>query len=518
MLSSVLMAGLIAATSVVSRALPVRDTAFGSCTNPAIIFANGLDGRNQPSFEPANESDFNHGSALGIAVITSFICQQLNDKCKASAAQITACNAGAKAAAALTGQAAADAFNSALGVSAGTTTGSTSTTTTPTVASPTSTTSASTSAAPTTTSTSVAVNTGSLTFGKCTNPSVIFGAGLAGRSATEFSFEPADLTQFNHGTALNPDIIFQFVCDNLVNNCGLTNADAVVIKCRAAQQVADGFGHTGAAADSFNGALGFVTNFAALDSQLSTTIGASTTAATPATTTSAAVLAVQTTDSTCPPASTVTVEKTKTLTVTSAPTATTTGAPVLVAETTTESSVCVASTTTVMATVTTTGTSVTSTSTPAVSTVTSSTLSFGKCTNPSVIFGAGLAGRSATEFSFEPADLTQFNHGTALNPDIIFQFVCDNLVNNCGLTNADAVVIKCRAAQQVADGFGHTGAAADSFNGALGFSTHFAALDTNATTTAGKRSLKRKPDPRVALKEMTQFAKKHGFSAARYIK
>ncbi|KAF8306926.1 hypothetical protein DL93DRAFT_163036 [Clavulina sp. PMI_390] len=50
------------------------------------------------------------GSALGIGVITSFICQQMNDKCHASATQIANCNAGATAAAALTGQAAADAL------------------------------------------------------------------------------------------------------------------------------------------------------------------------------------------------------------------------------------------------------------------------------------------------------------------------------------------------------------------------------------------------------------------------
>ena len=60
-------------------------------------------------------------------------------------------------------------------------------------------------------------------IGKCTDPTVIFGAGLDGRKATEFSFLPHDRTQFNHGSALNPDIIFQFVsalpCSEFLATC-----------------------------------------------------------------------------------------------------------------------------------------------------------------------------------------------------------------------------------------------------------------------------------------------------------
>ncbi|KIX02544.1 uncharacterized protein Z518_08485 [Rhinocladiella mackenziei CBS 650.93] len=88
---------------------------FGSCSDPTIIFADGLDGRDEPAFEPHSLSDFPHGSALGIKVITDFICQQLNDKCKAPPVTIDACNSGATAAQGATGQAAADAFNTALG-------------------------------------------------------------------------------------------------------------------------------------------------------------------------------------------------------------------------------------------------------------------------------------------------------------------------------------------------------------------------------------------------------------------
>jgi hypothetical protein len=71
---------------------------FGSCSNPAIEFAAGLDGRTEDSFEAINQVDFNHGSALNIEVISSFVCQQLQNKCKASAAAIAACTAGETAA------------------------------------------------------------------------------------------------------------------------------------------------------------------------------------------------------------------------------------------------------------------------------------------------------------------------------------------------------------------------------------------------------------------------------------
>ncbi|KAL7955018.1 hypothetical protein V8C34DRAFT_292683 [Trichoderma compactum] len=91
---------------------------FGSCSDPSIKFANGLDGRTEPAFAPVNEADFNHGSALAIKVISDFICDRLNSSCKASAAVVSTCQSASAAASQLTGQAAADAFNKALGVSA----------------------------------------------------------------------------------------------------------------------------------------------------------------------------------------------------------------------------------------------------------------------------------------------------------------------------------------------------------------------------------------------------------------
>jgi len=87
---------------------------LGSCSDPTIKFANGLDGRTEPAFAPNNSADFNHGSALNIGIIASFICGQLQSACKASQDAIDACNAGEQTASTLTGQAAADAFNKAV--------------------------------------------------------------------------------------------------------------------------------------------------------------------------------------------------------------------------------------------------------------------------------------------------------------------------------------------------------------------------------------------------------------------
>ncbi|KAI0845529.1 hypothetical protein F5Y00DRAFT_166708 [Daldinia vernicosa] len=87
----------------------------GSCGSPAISFGQQKDRGDEDAFAPVNSADFNHGSALKPAVITDFICSQLQSKCGASAATVAQCQEGAQAADSLNGQAAADAFNAALG-------------------------------------------------------------------------------------------------------------------------------------------------------------------------------------------------------------------------------------------------------------------------------------------------------------------------------------------------------------------------------------------------------------------
>ncbi|KAH7081657.1 hypothetical protein BKA63DRAFT_214373 [Paraphoma chrysanthemicola] len=88
---------------------------FGACSNPTINFGPTSDGRQQDAFEPADLTEFNHGSALNIAVISNFICSQLSSACKANAAAVSACDGAASAAQGLVGAQAADAFNAAIG-------------------------------------------------------------------------------------------------------------------------------------------------------------------------------------------------------------------------------------------------------------------------------------------------------------------------------------------------------------------------------------------------------------------
>ncbi|KAK4702407.1 transcription elongation regulator 1, partial [Phenoliferia sp. Uapishka_3] len=79
-----------ASTATASSAPPASTAAasttaldLGSCSDPSIVFDNNLDGRTQPAFIAADQTNFNHGSALNIGVIASFIQQQLSSKCKA---------------------------------------------------------------------------------------------------------------------------------------------------------------------------------------------------------------------------------------------------------------------------------------------------------------------------------------------------------------------------------------------------------------------------------------------------
>lgn len=93
---------------------------FGTCGAPTILFEAGLDGRNTEAFIAQDQTDYNHGSALNIAVIAGFICQRLGSPCNAPADVQASCTSASAAAVATTqNQAAADVFNSILGVGGG---------------------------------------------------------------------------------------------------------------------------------------------------------------------------------------------------------------------------------------------------------------------------------------------------------------------------------------------------------------------------------------------------------------
>ncbi|KAK5630119.1 hypothetical protein RRF57_005834 [Xylaria bambusicola] len=97
----------------------------------------------------------------------------------------------------------------------------------------------------------VAVN-----FGQCT-PTMDFQFGRAGRKADEGTFLPTDpLVAEGQQDALNPSIIMNRICDQLINVCEAN--DAAVAACDAAQASTEALGTKDAStADAFNSALGF---------------------------------------------------------------------------------------------------------------------------------------------------------------------------------------------------------------------------------------------------------------------
>ncbi|KAJ4387799.1 hypothetical protein N0V93_008401 [Gnomoniopsis smithogilvyi] len=105
------------ATSLDTRAAALD---LGSCSDASIVFGDGIDGRNTAAFVPANQQDFNHGSALNIGVVAGFICQRLDSPCNApSDTQASCAQASAAAVAVTQDQAAADAWNAIMGNGAG---------------------------------------------------------------------------------------------------------------------------------------------------------------------------------------------------------------------------------------------------------------------------------------------------------------------------------------------------------------------------------------------------------------
>lgn len=94
-----------------------------------------------------------------------------------------------------------------------------------------------------------------LDFGSCT-PTVKFEESLNGRKAGEFTFQAQDpVVNKGQQEALNPNIIFNRICDQLVNVCGAA-ADAVTT-CRSTQAQLGGGAKDASTANAWNTALGF---------------------------------------------------------------------------------------------------------------------------------------------------------------------------------------------------------------------------------------------------------------------
>lgn len=98
-------------------------------------------------------------------------------------------------------------------------------------------------------------------FGSCT-PTMDFQLGRAefNRKATEGTFFPTDTTNLVAGSgqsdALNPNIITNFICNQLTNVCGAN--DAAKAACTSAKAAVQSLGTKDqSTADAFNQALGF---------------------------------------------------------------------------------------------------------------------------------------------------------------------------------------------------------------------------------------------------------------------
>ncbi|PMD66566.1 uncharacterized protein K444DRAFT_639688 [Hyaloscypha bicolor E] len=96
---------------------------------------------------------------------------------------------------------------------------------------------------------------------------------------------------------------------------------------------------------------------------------------------------------------------------------------------------------------------------------------FGSC-NPAMDFQFGRPGRKATEGTFLPVDPTVAKgQSDALNPNIITNAICNNLVNDCGVAKDSEGETKCLAAKAVVAALTTKDATtADAFNNALGVS------------------------------------------------
>ncbi|OBZ72196.1 hypothetical protein A0H81_07966 [Grifola frondosa] len=250
---------------------------FGTCSVPQIEFATGFDGRKETSFQPVDQTSYNHGSAQNIDVITQFICDSLVNTCGADQTAKNTCATAKAAADTVTAETGgqADAFNAVFGIQTDfaavavvddtgkTISPGTGSSSTVAVSASAATLAGTTTASAVATTATASTSSGIGDFGKCSVPQIEFGTGFDGRKET--SFEPVDQTSYNHGSAQNIDIITQFICNTLVNSCG---ADQTAQNtCATATAAADAVAaETGGQADAFNAVFGIKTDFAAVAS------------------------------------------------------------------------------------------------------------------------------------------------------------------------------------------------------------------------------------------------------------
>jgi len=94
-------------------------------------------------------------------------------------------------------------------------------------------------------------------FGGC-SPAMDFKLGRPGRKATQGTFLPTDpKVAKGQGDALNPNIITNAICNNLINFCGLKKGSPGEVKCLAAKDTIKALGTKDAStAAAWNKAVG----------------------------------------------------------------------------------------------------------------------------------------------------------------------------------------------------------------------------------------------------------------------
>ncbi|CAE6409330.1 unnamed protein product [Rhizoctonia solani] len=465
MLLSYPIAALSVAAFVSARPLPYdrRQTVitdFGSCNaTPDINFASGLDGRKDPSFQAKNNNVYNHGSALGIGVITSFICQQLNDRCKAPQATLDACASGQAAAAKATGGAAADSFNAAFGIItnfasgavSGTEKSAESSLTAP-VASATSVVAVTSAIATATDTVSATTTAGTETASVCpTAATVTITVDASATASTPCPTDPVTVTVTGTG-ATATSTVTSTASDAVTTAASSTSIEvASTSTSSAATPVSTGAVSTLDFGSCTNPTIEFGPAFegrkaAEFSNKPINKEEFNQASALNIDIITRAICDILSSKCKAPQATLDACAKGQA--AASAATAKT-GAQA-------DAFNAALGITTEFATI------------PAApgggpgSAALATTPNFGTCTNPTMEFGVGFDGR--TEASFQPANKASFNHGSALNPAIIATAICDTFVNSC---NANKPAIdNCAAAKAAITGL--TGqAVADAFNAAV---------------------------------------------------
>ncbi|CAE6513337.1 unnamed protein product [Rhizoctonia solani] len=467
MLFSYSLAALSVATFVSARPLPHYRrqnaiTDFGSCNaTPDIIFALGLDGRKDPSFQAKNNNVYNHGSALGIGVITSFICQQLNDRCKAPHTTLDACASGQAAAAKVTGGAAADSFNAAFGIITSFVSGASSGTGAVNNTGANSTTQvATTTSKVTTISTTAAVTgavsataTGTAAASTCpTASTVTVTADATSTASTPCPTDPVTVTVTGNGAVATSTVTSAASeATTTTTSANASNEAVSSSTLSAAAPASTGAVSTLDFGSCTNPTIEFGPAFegrkaAEFSNEPVNKQEFNQASALNIDIVTRAICGILANKCKAPQATLDACAKGQV--AASAATAKT-GAQA-------DAFNGALGITTDFATI------------PAApgggpgTEALATTPNFGTCTNPTMKFGVGFDGR--TEASFQPANKADFNHGSALNPAIIATAICDTFVNSC---NANKPAIdNCAAAKAAITGL--TGqAVADAFNAAV---------------------------------------------------